>query len=125
MGCDYYIYKSLRIEHINGSSIIEFPSIRGYYGDFDYDQPDSDYDSDSDIHSYKSGEFEKIYNLYRQLVLKPRQPLLIFDDGLFVKDFYKDKYFDIILEKIKASGKYLTHMQEIYKIFKCEKRVER
>ena len=45
MGCDYYIYKKLQINHENGVSYIELSCLKGYVSDGkpDYDSDEEDF----------------------------------------------------------------------------------
>ena len=44
MGCDFYIYIYLEIEHTKGISYYELPTMRGYYCDLECGVCDSDDD---------------------------------------------------------------------------------
>ena len=50
MGCDYYIYKKLQINHVNGVSYIELSCVRGYIDDGkpDYDSDEEDFSGTDD-----------------------------------------------------------------------------
>ena len=55
MGCDFYIDVYLEIEHINGISYYEFPTIRGYYSDLlDFNVYNDSDDSDNSDNSENS-----------------------------------------------------------------------
>lgn len=125
MGCDYYVELFLKIEHADGDTIIKLKTIRGYYGDFNTGPEDSDYEEADDIHGFNSEMTTTLWNNFREVLLTPRNPLLIFDNGLFTKESYKEKYIDIIEDKIKESGKHLQTINDIVKIYKYEKRIER
>jgi len=60
MGCDYYIYVYLEIQHKHGISYYPFPIIRGYYPDLDCGFADSD-DESADKY-YNLPEYNKLYD---------------------------------------------------------------
>ena len=128
MGCDYYIYVYLEIEHTHGTSYYEFPVVRGYYPNLDYITYDSDDEEDSD-------EFQKLYEDTIRLCLTPRKSVVIYDNNSFITPKFETKYLHAIQSKM--DGRYVqehpqhvdtgtfSEMNEILKITKKEIRYER
>jgi len=83
MGCDYYIYSYLEIEHNNGLSYHFFPIIRGYYCELECGIYDSD-DDENDYY-YNSIEYEALYENMIKISLTPRKPIIIYDNKSFVE----------------------------------------
>jgi hypothetical protein len=81
MGCDFYVYVYLEIEHKNGKSYYEFPSIRGYYCDLECWGYDSD--DDTDDSNYDSQKYKLLYDNMKKLCLTPRAPVVVYDDHSF------------------------------------------
>jgi hypothetical protein len=133
MGCDYYINVYLEIEHINGISYCELPTIRGYFSDLECGVYDSD-DEEKDIY-YNSEEYSELYTNMIKLCLTPRKPVVIYCNNSFTNERFQDKYLQIIqnkLDKINIneysrftdSGNF-TNINEIIRINKKELRYER
>jgi len=133
MGCDYYINVYLEIEHNNGISYYQLPTVRGYYCDLECGVCDSD-DDEKDYY-YNSPEYRKLYHNMKKLCLTPRKPLLIYDNKSFITDKLETKYLPIIQNKInkiyiekyssyRDTGKF-TSIAEVIKITKKERRYER
>jgi hypothetical protein len=132
MGCDFYIYTYLEIEHTDGVSYYEFPYMRGYYRSLDC----SDYDSDDDENDYyyKSEEYKELYNYMIKIWLKPKKPVIIYDNHSFVTPKFEMKYLPKIRKIInnKYVNKHrmlddigtLTSMEQIIKITKKEYRYD-
>lgn len=127
MGCDYYIEQHLEIRDKNDTiTTITLDTIRGYYGDIDCGPADSDYEDAHNIHHWDSPEMTHLWDTYKKILLTPNSPLLIFKDGLFVKDSYKYKYEEIILNEMREQGiQGEQGIQNVYEIYKCETRRER
>uniref|UniRef100_A0A6C0EPA7 Uncharacterized protein n=1 Tax=viral metagenome TaxID=1070528 RepID=A0A6C0EPA7_9ZZZZ len=133
MGCDYYVLVYLEIEHTKGISYCELPIIRGYYGEMDYGVYDSD-DEEKDRY-YNSREYEKLYRRMVKLCLTPRNHMIIYLNGLFIKEKFKNKYLPIIQDKITGKTEKiwlnyvdtgeLTDIRQIIKITKKEIRNQR
>lgn len=96
MGCDYYIIKQLRIEHSDGIDTIELDR-KGCYFNYeicsDIDSDDTDY-----IPSYSDGEKLKKYERYLKVTYKPRTLL---EDCEWKNDIIRDKYIEMVYEKLK------------------------
>jgi hypothetical protein len=69
MGCDFYIYVYLEIQHTNGISYYQFPTIRGYYCDIECGIYDSD--DDEEDYYYNSEEYETLYNNMKKMCVNP------------------------------------------------------
>ena len=133
MGCDYYIYVYLEIEHNNGISYCELPTIRGYYCDLDCGICDSD-DDENDYY-YNSDEYNSLYANMIKISLTPRKPIIIYNDNLFISPKFERKYLPIIQDKINKlnCNKYpryedtgiLANIEQVIKITKKEERYER
>ena len=50
-GCDFYIYVYLEIQHVNGVSYYQFPTIRGYYCELECGIYDSNDDEKDDYYN--------------------------------------------------------------------------
>jgi hypothetical protein len=133
MGCDYYINVYLEIEHINGISYCELPLIRGYFCDLECGIYDSD-DEEKDIY-YNSEEYNELYTNMIKLCLRPRKPIIIYNNNSFVEERFKNKYLPIIQNKLDRinineyfrftdTGNF-TNINEIIMINKKELRYER
>jgi hypothetical protein len=134
MGCDFYIYVYLEIQHINGISYYEFPTIRGYYCDLECGVYDSD---DDEIDNYyNSIEYKDLYENMKKICLTPRKPVVIYDNNSFISSKFETKYLPIIQNKINKTNveKYpryyddtgvFTNIQQIIKVVKKERRQER
>lgn len=132
MGCDYYIYIYLEIEHSKGISYYRLPTIRGYYCDLDCGICDSD-DDESDYY-YRSTEFQTLYENMKKMCLTPRKPLVIYDNQSFRTPKLEQKYLPIIQDKLnkkyvekpaiyKDTGTF-TDISQIIKITRKEKRYD-
>ena len=132
MGCDFYIYVYLEIEHTNGISYYELPTIRGYYCEMDCGIYDSD-DDETDRY-YNSIEYKKMYKTMRRISLTPRVPVVVFNNNSFITNKFKTKYLPFIQNKLdkKYVEKYcvyedtgtFTNIREVIKITKKEIRFE-
>ena len=132
MGCDFYIYIYLEIQHNKGISYYEFPAIRGYYCDLECGICDSD-DDENDYY-YNSTEYNTLYENMKKLCLTPRKPVIIYSNNSFTEPKFEMKYFSIIQDKInkKYLEKYhrykdnatFTGIEQVIKITKKEDRYE-
>jgi hypothetical protein len=108
MGCDYYIYKYLVIEHKEGIAYYPLKPEKGYYPGLDI----SWYNSDSEDYDNKYREEEKEYSaFYNQMVklcLTPRKPLILYENGRFLSPAAQDKYTKVLRNKINK--KYINNM---------------
>lgn len=132
MGCDFYIYVYLEIEHTNGISYYEFPTMRGYYCELDSGIYDSD-DEEMD-HYNKTEEYKEIYDKMQKMSLTPRKPVVLYKDGCFTKEHFRTKYLPFI--ELILSKKYknkdsryentglFDHFEQIIKITKKEDRYD-
>ena len=133
MGCDFYIYPYLEIQHKTGISYYELSIILGYYCDLECGICDSD--DDENDHYYNSAEYKKLYEDMIQLCLTPRKPVVIYENDSFVSPKLETKYLQMIQHKIDGMylGKYPRHedtgrlrsMSEIISVVKKEERIER
>lgn len=125
MGCDYYIYNYLEIQHINGISYYEFPTIRGYYCELDCGIYDN---------YYNSKEYINLYRNMIKLCLTPRKPVVIYNNNSFTSQKFENKYLPIIQDKInekhiekytryKDTGNF-TNIDQIIKVVKKEERCD-
>jgi len=133
MGCDFYIYVYLEIQHINGISYYELPVIRGYYCELEC----GIYDSDDDVmdYYYNSTEYNTLYENMKKICLTPRKPVVIYDNNSFISSKFETKYLPIIQNKInnRKVEKYpryedtgiFTNIEQIIKIVKKEERYDR
>jgi hypothetical protein len=89
MGCDYYIHKYLKIEHISGTYYYLLNRERKYYL---LGNSDNEYDND-----YKKNIFDKLYEKYKLFLLKSCKSKIIYKNKKYKKNRYKNKYEKIIL----------------------------
>lgn len=132
MGCDFYISTYLEIQHDNGISYYEFPSIRGNYCDLDCGICDSD--EDEKDYYYNTTEYFTLYENMKKMCLTPRKPVVIYSDNSFKDQKFEKKYLSIIHDKInkKYDKKYsrykdtatFTSIEQVIKITKKEDRYE-
>ncbi len=132
MGCDFYIYTYLEIQHINGLSYYELSTIRGYYCELECGVYDSD-DDESDYY-YNSTEYKTLYENMKKICLTPRKPVVIYNNNSFVSQKLKMKYLPIIQNKINKKNveKYtryedtgiFTSIKEIISVIKKEERYD-
>jgi hypothetical protein len=113
MGCDYYITKELHIYYGNGK--YDFISItleeeKGYF----YYPNHIDEDEDG---------YDEMINNYKKQELTPNmKPIIIYENGYFVKKLFKEKYEQLIENEINRNCKLKT---DIINIIKIEDRYER
>ncbi len=91
MGCDYYIESYLEITHIKGICYFPLKLIRGYFSEFATDQIDTDDDFSEDETNRKKG-LEALRESYIQLILKPSNPKMLYQNSNWTNKVYKDKY---------------------------------
>ena len=133
MGCDFYIYVYLEIEHNKGITYYQLPTIRGYYCDLECGIYDSD-DDEKDYY-YNTREYETLYENMKKICLTPRKPIVIYDKNSFITPKFEEKYLPIIQYNInkKYVEKYprykdtgtFTSMVQVIKITKKEERYDR
>jgi hypothetical protein len=71
MGCDFYIYCYLEIQHNKGISYYQLPTIGGYYCDLECGVCDSD-DDENDYY-YNSTEYKTLYDNMKKNVLNSKE----------------------------------------------------
>lgn len=132
MGCDFYIYTYLEIQHITGLSYAELPTIRGYYCELECGVCDSD-DDENDYY-YNSTEYKTLYENMKKICLTPRKPIVIYNNNSFISPKLEMKYLPIIQNKINK--KYMekcpryedtgifTSIEEIINVVKKEVRYD-
>jgi len=132
MGCDFYIRVYLEIQHMNGISYCELPTIRGYYCDLECGVCDSD-DDEMDYY-YNSIEYDALYENMKKICLTPRKPVVIYDNNSFLSSKFETKYLPMIQNKInkkvvKINSHYedtgiFTNIEQIIKVVKKEERYD-
>jgi hypothetical protein len=104
MGCDYYIIKRLKIEHSSGIDFIELDRERCYFpennGDYDSD------DTDVDI------LLNKYYERYLEVTFVPR---IIYENCEWKNEKIKEKYIDMVYEKLKHYNNAFSNIDLIIK----------
>jgi hypothetical protein len=132
MGCDFYIYVYLEIEHTKGISYYQLPTIRGYYSDLECGICDSD--EDENDYYYNSIEYKTLYKNMKKLCLTPRKSVVIYNNNAFITPKFENKYLPIITDKInkkyvekyplyKDTGTFKS-IEHVIKITKKEERHE-
>jgi hypothetical protein len=101
MGCDFYIIVYLEIQHINGISYYELPTICGYYCDLECGVYDSD-DDENDYY-YKSIEYNELCENMKKICLTPRKPVVIYENNSFISSKFEMKYLPIIQNKLNKN----------------------
>ena len=132
MGCDFYIYTYLEIQHIHGLSYYELPTIRGYYCELECGVCDSD-DDENDYY-YNLTEYKTLYENMKKICLTPRKPVVIYNNNSFISPKLELKYLPMIQNKInkKYVEKYpryedtgiFTSIEEIINVVKKEVRYD-
>ena len=125
MGCDFYIRVYLEIQHMNGISYCELPTIRGYYCDLECGVCDSD-DDEMDYY-YNSIEYDALYENMKKICLTPRKPVVIYDNNSFLSSKFETKYLPIIQNKINSRCEdtgIFTNIEQIIKVVKKEERYD-
>ena len=112
MGCDYYIIKQIQIHYKNdntGFVPIEVSRDRGYFYYSNLDEDEEDY------------EYECRISKEKQLTPE-MNPILLYENGKFIKDTYNTKYIRMIEE---ANRIYRRNMTDVLYIYKDEVRETR
>ncbi len=125
MGCDFYIRVYLEIQHMNGISYCELPTIRGYYCDLECGVCDSD-DDEMDYY-YNSIEYDALYENMKKISLTPRKPVVIYDNNSFLSSKFETKYLPMIQNKINSRCEdtgIFTNIEQIIKVVKKEERYD-
>jgi hypothetical protein len=94
MGCDYYIYKYLKIKFQNNLPLyIQLEKDIGY---FNFNEDDDDDDD----------EYDKNYTKYVKDILTPNmKPIIIYEKNQFVNSKLEKKYKILIEEELKSYNK--------------------
>ncbi len=129
MGCDYYINRFLEIIHRRGIAYYSLKRVRCYYSDFSIDHTDTDEDFSED-ETERQKDLEKIRESYITLMLRPSKPKVLYKNGDWTNQIYKDKYLVYVENCIeeeqcyKNSGDRLNNFLDIIEIRKIEERSE-
>lgn len=101
MGRDFVIHVFLEIQHTNGTAYYELPNIAGYYDSFDCG---GIYDSDEEEEDryYNTEQYRELKQKYYDMCLTPRKPLVLYENGDYVKKQFKKKYLPMIKNKFKG-----------------------
>jgi hypothetical protein len=130
MGCDFYIIRYFKVEHVNGTAYFELPSKQCYFCDCDWHVGDSDDDEDANINE----DVVKLYNQYKKMVMRPNKPITIYEDGQFMSEDLEKKYrvfINGLLTRLQRdpnraddrnTGKMLQNFEDIIQITKVEER---
>ena len=102
MGCDYYIYSYLEIQHNKGISYYELPTISGYYSDLECGICDSD-DDENDYY-YNLTEYNTLYENMKKICLTSRKPVVVYNNNSFISPKFEMKYLPIIQDKINKKN---------------------
>ena len=102
MGCDFYIYIYLEIEHLNGTAYVELPVKRGYFSVLDGGYHDSDDDEGEMPHQT---DYFRLYTEIKRLELTPRPPLVIYEKDAFGDLQLEQKYRPILEKYIQSNQK--------------------
>ena len=105
MGCDFYIYKYLEIEHKNGVSYYSLKDERGWFCELDISWNNSDYESDGNddfdySKRYMGKETAKLWDDMVKLCLTPREPMVLFENGKFMSKNMEKKYTQVLQDRI-------------------------
>ena len=111
MGCDYYIIKRLKIEHSSGVDFVELNRERCYFPEHNIESDDDSYDSDD---SDDTLDFDIKYKRYLEVTFVPR---ILYQDWKWKNEKVKQKYIDMVYEKLKH---YNNAYDNIYQITKEE-----
>lgn len=105
MGCDFYIHKYLEIAHKNGVSYYSLKDERGWFCEMGLSWDGSDHESSDNKELEK--ERSKLYSKMMTLCLSPRSPLVLYENGKFVSNKFKQKYSKVLQDKIE--NKYVNY----------------
>ena len=98
MVCDYYIERFMNVYYKDGSHIkFELDFIRGWFPDLCVREYDTDEEPDQDYLTEYDATVKKI----EQLCLRPKLPRTIYIEGEYVSERMKEKYDDIVRQKVQ------------------------
>jgi hypothetical protein len=100
---DYYIIKQLRIEHSDGTDTIELNRERCYFSETN---SETNYDSDD------TTKCESQYQHYLKVTFKPR---ILCENCNWKSDKIRDKYIDLIYEKLKHFNNAFSNINLVIK----------
>ena len=96
MVCDYYIERYLVVDYKGGASHkYELDFTHAYFPYLDI----RDYDSEEELDQEYSNQYHNVMQSVEQLCLKPKLPVLIFCNGKFSSEKYKNKYDQVLKNK--------------------------
>jgi hypothetical protein len=110
MGCDFYIYKSLKVYYKDNS--FDFMDIEKERGYFYFPEIDND-----------NIEYEKKRSEIISEQLQPRiKPIIIYQNNSFINVNYESKYKEFIFIKLVSYNKTWEDIMNIEKIeYRCER----
>jgi hypothetical protein len=122
MGCDYYIFRCLKVEHKNGVAYIDLGDRERAYFTYDFNV-----DSDDEYYDEKYSDW---VGLHLQTLT---DPIVIYQDGAFVRQQLEGKYGELIDKCVVEHAKHppseysrdkgvLKCREDIVKITKIELR---
>ena len=88
MGCDFYIYIYLEIEHLHGTAYFELPVRRGYFSQMDGGYYDDDFEDEENENTL----YNSLYSAWIDLELTPYPPKIIYEKDAFVSAHFEEKY---------------------------------
>lgn len=97
MGCDFYVYIYLEIEHERGIAYYEMPVRRGYFTEL----TDGYYDIDDDEEPPLKEEYQRLYDEIIKLDLTPHPPTVIYEKNAFLSHHFEYKYGPLLEEQFK------------------------
>jgi hypothetical protein len=97
MGCDFYVYIYLEIEHSGGTAYYEMPVKRGYFSELNGGY----YDSDDDEEPPLKEEYQRLYHEIIKLDLTPHPPMVIYEKDAFLSHHFEDKYGPLLEKQFK------------------------
>ena len=106
MGCDYYIVKQLRIEHSDGTDIIELYKERCYF---------SNRDNDNDSDDSDDTEREDISDRYQHYLKVTFVPRILCENCNWKNKNIEEKYIDRVYEKLKHYNNAFANINLIVK----------
>lgn len=110
MGCDYYVIKQLKIYHCDGVDTIELDREKCYFPT--KINNNDNYDSDDSENKSSNNSYEE----FLKVTFKPR---ILYNDEGWKNDKVREKYIDMIYNKLK---KYNNAYHNIFQIIKEEVR---